>query len=138
MENKSKFHIGLHVSNIEETSAFYSVLFNKPPLKQKSDYVKFELDDPDLVISFSESKDANQTNFGHMGIRVASSEEVTSIKKSLEALIKIDLEEKNTNCCYARQDKFWVSDPDGYRWEVYHFIKDAQPGDQQQELMGCC
>jgi hypothetical protein len=24
------------------------------------------------------------------------------------------------NCCYANQTKFWVIDPDGVEWEVYH------------------
>ena len=139
-----KFHIGLNVSNIDQTTNFYRKLFGQEPVKTKEGYSKFELDNPGLVISFIESKNAG-ANFGHMGIRVNSHDELVAKKKEIESLIKIELEEKNTSCCYAIQDKFWVKDPDGYEWEVYHFLKDdenmsgRQPGENQnKELAACC
>lgn len=137
MQNTSKFHIGLHVSDINKTIAFYELLFNQAPSKIKTDYAKFELEDPGLVISFSQTGEV-QTGFGHMGIRVNSSKEVKVRKSKLEQFINIDLEEKNTICCYAKQDKFWISDPDGYQWEVYYFIEDDNQPLKNSELQTCC
>lgn len=134
-----KFHIGLNVSNIAQTTAFYEKLFGQGPVKVEQGYSKFELDNPGLVISFIESPKVGP-HFGHLGIRVNNREELAEKKKAIEAFIDIKLEEKNTTCCYAVQDKFWVNDPDGYEWEVYHFIKDAEstPSAKSNELVGCC
>lgn len=139
-----KFHVGLNVSDIEQTTTFYEKLFGQKPVKVEKGYSKFELDNPGLVISFMESREP-QPLFGHMGVRVNSQEELTAKKKELEALMKIELEEKNTSCCYAVQDKFWVKDPDGYEWEVYHFLKDDNKmggrqaaEESKKELAGCC
>ncbi len=137
-----KFHIGLNVSDIDQTVTFYKKLFKSPPVKVEKDYAKFELDNPGLVISFIQSEKASP-QFGHLGIRVNTQEELEQRKAEVESLIEIQLEEKNTSCCYAIQNKFWVNDPDGYEWEVYHFLKDDnklksdQPKDQK-ELVGCC
>ena len=139
-----KFHIGLNVSDIEKTTAFYKKLFGQEPVKEETGYSKFELENPGLVISFIES-DNQSPSFGHLGIRVNSEEELAQKKSEVEKLLKIELEEKNTSCCYAVQNKFWVKDPDGYEWEVYHFLKDDnQMGGRQsksenkKELAGCC
>lgn len=139
-----KFHIGLNVGDIEKTTAFYTKLFGQAPIKEEKGYSKFELDNPGLVISFIESEKTGP-QFGHLGIRVNSQEELAQKKSEVEQLLKIELEEKNTSCCYAVQDKFWVKDPDGYEWEVYHFLKDddqmggrASIDATNKELVGCC
>jgi len=139
-----KFHVGLNVSDIEQTTNFYKRLFGQEPVKAEKGYSKFELENPGLVISFIESQNPSPT-FGHMGIRVNSDEELAEKKEQLEALMKIELEEKNSSCCYAVQNKFWVKDPDGYEWEVYHFLKDDDQkggrkamGKGMEELVGCC
>jgi len=140
--NQFKFHVGLNVGDIEKTVSFYQKLFGTNPIKVEKDYAKFELENPGLVISFIESNKVSP-QFGHMGIRVNSQEELEERKKAIESQIEIQLEENNTSCCYAVQNKFWVSDPDGYEWEVYHFLKDDNKlkSDQvegQKELVGCC
>ena len=134
-----KFHIGLNVSDIGQTTAFYQKLFGQEPVKVKQGYSKFELDNPGLVISFIEA-DKVGPQFGHLGIRVNNRLELAEKKQAIESLIDIKLEEKNTTCCYAVQDKFWVRDPDGYEWEVYYFIKDAESGasTKSNDLVGCC
>jgi len=134
-----KFHIGLNVSNIEKTTTFYQKLFGQEPVKVEDGYSKFELDNPGLVISFIESKKV-EPQFGHLGIRVNNREELAEKKKAIGSVIDIKLEEQNSTCCYAVQDKFWVNDPDGYEWEVYHFIKDASVNSSMKsnELIGCC
>ncbi len=138
-----KFHIGLNVSNIDQTTSFYQRLFGQEPIKVEKGYSKFELDNPGLVISFIESK-VQSPRFGHLGIRVNSDKELAEKKAELESLMKIELEETNTSCCFAVQNKFWVKDPDGYEWEVYHFLKDddqmggRQGDDSKKELAACC
>ena len=130
------FHIGLHVKDIENTSKFYSKFFGTEALKTKSDYVKFELPDPALVISFSKSTSVD-TNFGHLGIRVNTAEELADYKIRIDQA-GLDFEdENNTTCCYARQDKFWVSDPDGYRWEVFLFKEDVNEVELSDKA-SCC
>lgn len=138
-----KFHIGLNVSDIDQTTNFYKRLFGQDPVKVEERYSKFELENPGLVISFIESKTPSP-HFGHLGIRVNDHEELVQRKKEIEKHINIELEETNTSCCYAVQDKFWVKDPDGYEWEVYHFLKDAdnmggRQGDEtKKDLVACC
>ena len=75
--------------------------------------------------------------FGHLGIRVNSMEELEEKKATISKQLKITLEEENTNCCYAIQNKFWVNDPDGYEWEVYHFLKDAEKSNHASAV-SCC
>jgi hypothetical protein len=47
-------------------------------------------------------------------------------------------DEKDTTCCYARQDKFWVSDPDGNRWEVYTVLEDVETVAPEPATVACC
>ncbi len=135
---QAKFHISLEVTNITETVSFYSKLFGEEPVKVKLDYAKFELDNPGLVISFTLSEQVRHQEFGHLGIRVDSNELLETRKYEVQQFLKIALEEKETNCCHAKQNKFWVADPDGYRWEVYYFIEDVQEDKPKRELIGCC
>ncbi len=137
MENQNKFHIGMHVSDINKTVEFYRHLFGSEPVKQKTDYAKFELDNPGLVISFIESAQKVGNHFGHLGIRVNSNAELERRKSEVSGYLNIALEEEATNCCYATQNKFWVNDPDGYEWEVYHFIRDAEKNEKNIAVT-CC
>lgn len=133
-----KFHLSLNVSDIRKTIEFYQNLFGVPPIKEKSDYAKFELDNPGLVISLIERTDQVRSDFGHLGFRVASDEILAQRKAVLSKLMEVKLEEEKTNCCYAIQNKFWVEDPDGYEWEVYHFLEDATTDQQKKETHTCC
>ena len=135
---KSKFHISLGVTDISETVNFYSKLFGQEPVKVKPDYAKFEMDNPGLVISFTLSAEVAHQEFGHLGIRVDSNELLEERKSEVQQFLEIALEEKETNCCHAKQNKFWVADPDGYRWEIYHFIEDVHTDQPKEELIGCC
>ena len=82
-----------------------------------------------------------QQNFGHLGFQVETVEELN--KRLWEARMKklVTKEEVGTNCCYAKQDKFWVNDPDGVQWEVYYFHEDAEFNDPHYEVSEastCC
>ncbi|MDW3196675.1 MAG: ArsI/CadI family heavy metal resistance metalloenzyme [Cytophagales bacterium] len=136
---EQKFHLSLFVSDTDKTVNFYTRLFGTEPSKVKSDYVKFELADPALVITFLQAPDKVQNHFGHLGFLVNSTEEVEARKDALKTSgIEIGLEEQEVACCYAKQDKFWVNDPDGYEWEVYHFIEDVNQNEEKYTAAPCC
>lgn len=139
MKDQIKFHIALNVSDISKTTSFYKALFGEEPVKVKEDYVKFELENPGLVISFIQSPAKVSANFGHLGLRVESEKELYDRKTFIEGKIQIELEEQNTNCCYSHQDKFWVNDPDGYEWEVYYVRRDkTEAQEKRHQLSSCC
>ncbi|MDZ4839844.1 MAG: ArsI/CadI family heavy metal resistance metalloenzyme [Bacteroidota bacterium] len=119
-------HVSLYVKNITETIDFYTRFFQIEPFKVKSDYVKYVLDSPSLIISFLENPDNVQSTFGHLGFQVETQEDFNiKLWQARKAKI-ISLEEIQTSCCYAVQDKYWVTDPDGYQWEVYYFKEDIE------------
>jgi catechol 2,3-dioxygenase-like lactoylglutathione lyase family enzyme len=136
-----RMHVSLYVSNIENTNLFYTGFFGQEPSKVKPGYSKYVLDSPSLIISFVENKERVQENFGHLGFQVETVEELN--KRMWDAKLKklVAKEEKETNCCYAKQDKFWVNDPDGVQWEVYYFHEDAEFNDphyESNEAVACC
>jgi catechol 2,3-dioxygenase-like lactoylglutathione lyase family enzyme len=115
-----KTHIALRVTNLEKSIAFYQAMFGVAPVKHKVDYAKFDLDNPALNLTLNTAQTIqSQGTLSHLGIQVGSSEAVReAIARFAEAGLNL-LEEKNTDCCYALQDKVWVTDPDGNRWEVF-------------------
>lgn len=134
-------HVSLYVADLGKTLSFYEDLFGQKPTKQKPGYGKFELTDPALVISFVENPGKAAPAFGHMGLRVGSEATLKSHFERIKAAGSETLEEQQTRCCYALQDKFWVADPDGYRWEVYYFHEDSEWNDPEysaQEGETCC
>ena len=136
-----RMHVSLYVSDIAKTVEFYTGFFGQETAKVKPGYAKFVLDRPSLIISFVENKERVQENFGHLGFQVETVEDLNlklwdAKKKNLVAK-----EETGTNCCYAKQDKFWVNDPDGVQWEVYYFHSDAEFNDphyETKEASACC
>jgi len=119
-----KFHASLNTSNLEKSIGFYRVLLGIEPAKQQSDYAKFELKDPPLVLSLIPSRSGSGGNLNHVGLRVTSSEELVDIQRRVEAAGFSTTREDGVECCYARQTKFWISDPDRVLWEIYVFHED--------------
>ena len=132
-----KLHLSLPVTDLAATEAFYATLFDAPPSKSKGDYVKFEPDEPALNISFTpvgvgERPETNR----HLGIQFPSQEDLNVSYERLLAAHLVPGIRESSICCYAKQDKFWVSDPDGYRWELYYLVCDS---DVRIEMgTGCC
>ncbi|MFT7113608.1 MAG: catechol 2,3-dioxygenase-like lactoylglutathione lyase family enzyme [Candidatus Azotimanducaceae bacterium] len=136
-----KMHVSLYVSNLNESLAFYTRFFGQEAAKVAPGYFKFELNQPALIISFLENPERVNTNFGHLGIQVASKEEVLARLGFVEQQGLVAKEEIDTACCYAVQDKFWVNDPDGTQWEIYYFHKDVafnDPKFENGEATACC
>ncbi|WP_421764045.1 ArsI/CadI family heavy metal resistance metalloenzyme [Ekhidna sp.] len=140
MEQKNVFprtHISLFVSDISETVQFYDKFFNEGAAKVKEDYAKYELDAPALTISFIQNPKKVNAEIGHFGIQVKTKEELNDKLNLARGQKLVQLEEAETACCYAIQDKFWVNDPDGYEWEVYHFLGDLEEKEEKQAA-ACC
>lgn len=139
--NNPKFHLSLDVKNVEESVRFYSTLFNIQPTKVKPGYAKFDLVEPALNLTMQEKTPCCITGLSHMGVRVDSTAQVLDAKARLQAAGLATFDEMNTTCCHAVQDKIWVTDPTGYRWEVYVFKGDAEPASDSQPAAAagaCC
>ncbi|MCF8256258.1 MAG: VOC family protein [Flavobacteriales bacterium] len=133
-----RMHVSLYVADIDRTVKFYETFFGQAAEKVKPGYAKFHLSEPSLIISFVENAKEIAPLFGHLGFQVETSEQLEQrLAAAKDAGLGI-LEEKGTNCCYATQDKFWVADPDGYRWEVYHFHQDVEWNDPHYSTGEAC
>jgi catechol 2,3-dioxygenase-like lactoylglutathione lyase family enzyme len=134
-------HVSLYVTDINTSIDFYSKFFEQAPVKVKPKYAKYVLEKPSLIISFVENKDRVQSNFGHLGFQVETLEQLNSKLEVAKSKNLVSREELGTNCCYAKQDKFWANDPDGVQWEVYYFHADAEFNDphyEMKEASACC
>jgi len=141
-ETFPKTHVSYSVSNIEKAEAFYSSLFEAKPEKIKHDYLKYNLNNPALSISFIKNKATVNPNGNHFGIQLEHTKDVLrQLKRLKKEGFPID-EEMGVGCCYSVQDKFWVTDPDGYRWEVYFKHDDKKydqiVNDQEKVEESCC
>lgn len=114
-----RFHVHVSVDDIAQSTAFYTHLFGEPA-RVESDYVKWMLEDP--RVNFAISKRGAKTGVNHLGIQVDSAEELVGMRAQLNAADASLATEVNTNCCYAKSDKFWVTDPQGIPWETYHTL----------------
>lgn len=123
------FHLSLDVSDLDATVGFYRELFGVAPAKEKPGYAKFELTDPPVALALQQ---APEPGLSHLGIRVGSTDEVEGASARLAGKGLATLDERDTSCCYARQDKVWVTDPAGNSWEIYTVLEDVE------ELGACC
>ena len=136
-----RMHVSLYVSNLAASVNFYSTFFGQPANKVKPGYAKYILDKPSLIISFIENSDRVQSNFGHLGFQVETFGEMSNLLDKARAQGIVSKEEIGTSCCYAVQDKFWATDPDGVQWEVYYFHEDAEFNDTHyalEDAAACC
>jgi catechol 2,3-dioxygenase-like lactoylglutathione lyase family enzyme len=130
-------HISLNVTDLPRSAAFYRRFFGAPT-KMKADYAKFVSTDPEIHLALQPGRRAEDGagSLSHLGIRVDSSDQVRQWRKALLDRGLPAEAEKREDCCYALQDKFWVSDPDGNRWEIYNVIEDNEA--TSREAQTCC
>jgi catechol 2,3-dioxygenase-like lactoylglutathione lyase family enzyme len=119
-----KAHLALNVSNVGNSIKFYRKLFGIEPSKVRTGYAKFDVQNPPLNFTLNESSSAGRGALSHLGIQVRSTEDVLATKKKWDDAGLTTLDEMQTNCCYAVQDKTWVRDPDGNEWEVFVVLED--------------
>lgn len=131
-----KTHISLNVSDVRKSVEFYKKMFGIEPYKVKADYAKFDVANPPLNLTMNQVKFEKGGSVSHLGLQVGSSEEVEVISRRWEEKGLQTFEEKNTDCCYARQDKSWVADPDGNEWEVFTVLEDTEGVENAPSV--CC
>ena len=107
-------HLALTVSNVERSIPFYEALFDASPSKVRPGYAKFEVTEPALNFTLNEGERNGELGaFNHAGVQVATTDDVLAAKLRLQKAGLAAFDEMDTTCCYARQDKIWVRDPDG-------------------------
>ena len=140
-----KAHIALRVKDLARSIDFYRKLFDAEPVKLRRDYAKFDLLEPALNFTLNQSP-AGETpasspseprTLSHLGIQVASTEEVLAMRERWGRAGLDTRDEMKTACCYAVQDKSWVRDPDGNEWEVFVVLEDHLP-EKPAEPSACC
>lgn len=133
----SRVQLALNVNDLEASVAFYRRLFNTAPAKLRPGYANFVVADPPLKLVLLENA-GHGGSLNHLGVEVESVERVDAEQIRLACTGLASDDERDTTCCYALQDKFWVAGtPDGERWEVYTVLSDSVtfdcgPGDD------CC
>lgn len=135
-----RVHLGLAVRELEPAIRFYELLFGQPPSKTRPGYAKFEPADPSVNLSLNEVPDGPtgpRSPAEHFGVQVRSSESVRAAAERFEAAGLTPEIEEGSACCYAVQDKVWVTDPDGHRWEVF-VVLDADSPERKPRQSNCC
>jgi predicted lactoylglutathione lyase len=131
-----KTHISLNVSNVSESAEFYKKMLGIEPIKLRSDYAKFDAQNPPLNLTMNQMSVEKGGSLSHLGLQVESTEEVLDMAKRWQENGLVTLDEMRTDCCYALQDKTWVSDPDGNKWEVFVVLGNTE--DKDIAASACC
>ena len=125
----AKVHLHLHVSDLAKSRTFYEKFLGGDPVKDKPGYVKFLPEWAPVNLALSAGGPVGAGTIDHVGVQVESVELVMAHLGRAKAAGLVVTEEMGVNCCHANQDKFWVTDPDGVEWEVYHLNYDLE-GDE--------
>lgn len=137
--NTLKAHLALNVKDVESSIEFYRKMLGIDPLKVRTGYAKFDVQNPPLNLTLNQVPFEGTGALSHLGIQVATTEDVTAMRAGWQEKGLIPRDEMQTTCCYALQDKAWVHDPDGNEWEVFVVLAD----DLSEEIQGaadktCC
>ncbi len=115
-----RFHVHVAVSDLSKSIAFYSAIFGERPNVVKADYAKWMLEDP--RINFAISNRGHAPGVNHLGLQAEDNAELEAIHANLQKADTTVLPEKGAHCCYAKSDKYWVTDPQGIAWESFHSL----------------
>ena len=138
-----RVHVAINVTSVERALEFYKVLFDQEPTKVRAGYAKFEVAEPPVNFTLNEREGlggkAKAAN--HFGVQVKSTAAVRQAKERFQSRGLLTTEEKATTCCYAVQDKVWISDPDGNEWEVFVVLDADAPkryNDEEAAVAPAC
>jgi len=121
----SRVQLALRVADLEGSIAFYSKLFGTEPAKLRPGYANFAIAEPPLKLVLIEGEGGEDTRLDHLGVEVESTDQVSAATGRLQDAGLATFEENDTSCCYALQDKVWVTAPGKEPWEVYVVKADA-------------
>jgi catechol 2,3-dioxygenase-like lactoylglutathione lyase family enzyme len=133
----SRVQLALRVADLEGSIAFYTKLFGAQPAKRRPGYANFAIAEPPLKLVLIEGTPGEPTRMDHLGVEVQTADEVTAATARLAAEGMATATEEDTACCYAVQDKVWVTGPGDEPWEVYVVKGDADTLDKQAGS-ACC
>lgn len=136
----NRIQLALNVDDVDAAVAFYSKLFDTEPAKRRPGYANFAVDEPPLKLVLLENPGQGGT-LNHLGVEVSDTDAVDAAQTRLAAAGLASVDERDSTCCYAKQDKFWVEgSPDGERWEVYTVLADSQTFFAEDEVpaAACC
>jgi catechol 2,3-dioxygenase-like lactoylglutathione lyase family enzyme len=128
-----KAHLALNVRDVERSLEFYTKMLGIEPSKVRAGYAKFDVQNPPLNLTLNQGSFNERGALSHLGIQVASTDDVLSMREKWASAGLVTRDEMQTNCCYALQDKAWVHDPDGNEWEVFVVLED-----NLTETAQCC
>jgi catechol 2,3-dioxygenase-like lactoylglutathione lyase family enzyme len=131
----SRVQLALNVRNVDEAVEFYRRLFGAEPAKRRPGYANFAIDDPPLKLVLIEGA-GEPGSLNHLGVEVGSSGEVASEAARLRGEGFALRHEDGVTCCYAVQDKFWVTGADAREWEIYTVLADA--AQMAPQASACC
>lgn len=115
-----RLHVHISVASLADSIGFYSTLFATSPTVIKSDYAKWMLDNP--RVNFAISQRGAAVGLNHLGVQVESADELDEMHTRLQGLEGKLTTETGAACCYAKSDKYWVTDPEGIAWETFHTL----------------
>jgi catechol 2,3-dioxygenase-like lactoylglutathione lyase family enzyme len=132
-----RFHVHVAVKDLSESKRFYSAMFGMEPTVAKPDYAKWMLDDPRVNFAISQR---NQTlGVNHLGVQAETEEELEGIHDNLRRADQSVVAEKGVHCCYAKSDKYWVTDPQGIAWESFRSLGSVPLyGEENHTASGAC
>ena len=120
----SRMQLALNVDDLDTAIEFYSKLFDTPPAKRKPGYANFAIVEPPLKLVLLENPGQGGT-INHLGVEVESSETVHAEIARLSGEGMFTQQEINSTCCFATQDKVWVTGPSDEKWEIYTVLADS-------------
>lgn len=130
-----KLHVSMKVGDLDNAIEFYSALFNQEPLIKRDNYAKWDVHDPSVNFVVESGHDAG--GLDHLGIQVASREELDPLVERMRKTDQPFLDTESTTCCYAKMEKAWVKGVADEKWEAFltHSHDEEEYGeDREQQL----
>ena len=134
----SRVQLALNVDDLEQSIAFYSHLFATEPAKVRPGYANFAVDEPPVKLILIENA-GHGGSVNHLGVEVADTDAVDAEQSRLADAGFASVDRRDSTCCYAKQDKFWVQGaPNGEEWEIYTVLADSETFGVDDSPAACC